>query len=230
MKKIIKILSAIAVPVIILGLLVYLALDMKTLSRFDLIDGMQLANESGTLDGYEYYNESLGVSFNTPEVEGTIWKIIKYTDQFTRPPTLNNSSKAEFVAMEESYHRPYFVLRARFMDIPYSTRKKETSMKFGKRLRDDYVRETVSRYREEYSSRFIVSDSEPVTINGYTYYRFTSHDMVENEYYSEYIIRINGFGYRFIFYGWDMPINQDLITSILYTVEFQKPTVKFEIK
>ncbi len=229
MKKTIKILSAIAVPVIILGLFVYLAMDMRTLSRFDLIDGMQLANESGTLDDYEYYNKSLGVSFNTPEVEDTIWKIITYTDQFTRPPTLNKSSKAEFVAMEKGYHSPYFVLRARYMDIPYSTHRKETSMEFGQRLRDDYVRETVSRHRAEYSVRFIISDSEAVTINGYTYYRFSAHDMVENEYYSEYIIRIKGFGYRFIFYGWDAPIDQDLISSILYTVEFTKPTVKFVI-
>jgi len=227
-----KIVKIAIVPVILIAVTLYLAADLKTLDRFDLVDGMKLANEGGVLENERYTNDVLGLYFDAPEVEGSNWHIIKYTDQFTRPPTLFLSSKAEFAALdsptETDVLEPKFILRARFMDIPYSVRLRESSEEFGKRMRDDYVRKSVSRLRDKYKSTYIISESEPVVINGETYYQFTAHNMVEDYYYTSYIIRIYGFGYRFIFYSWNEPLDMYFINEVMYSVQFEKPTVEFK--
>ena len=214
-----KITKIAIVPVIVIALAIYLASDLITLDRFDLIDGMKLANEGGVIENDRYTNDVLGLYFDTPEVEGSNWHIIKYTDQFKRAPTLNLSSKAEFAALdtptETDVLEPNFILRARFMDIPYSVHRRETSEEFGKRMRDDYVRKSSARLREEYKNTYIISDSDPVAINGYTYYMYTAHNMVENYYYTSYVIRIYGFGYRFMFYSWDEPLNMHFINEVM---------------
>lgn len=232
MKTFWKIFKISIVPVLVLAGAIYLAADLRTLDRFDLIDGMKIVNEAGVIENEKYTNDILGLYFDTPDVDGADWHIIKYTDQFTRPPTLNQSSKAEFAALdvptETEVLEPLFILRARFMDIPYSFFRRETSEEFGKRMRDDYVRKTSSRYREEYKNRFIISDSEPIVMNGNTYYKYTAYDILEGDYYTSYVIRIYGFGYRFMFNSWGKPLDQNFIDSIMYSVEFTKPTIEFK--
>jgi len=227
-----KIFRIAIVPVLVLSVAIYLAADLKTLNRFELIDGMKLANEAGVIEDEKYTNDVLGLYFDTPYLEGANWHIIKYTDQFTRAPTLNMSSKAEFAALDAPIEgdvlEPTFILRARYMDMPYSAHLKETSEEFGKRMRDDYVRKSSSRLREEYKNTYIISDSDPVVINGNTYYMYTAHNMVEDYYYTSYVIRIYGFGYRFMFYSWDEPLDMHFINEVMYSVQFEKPTVEFK--
>jgi hypothetical protein len=220
-----------AVPVILIVIVIYFLTDLKTYDRFDLIDGMMEANGGGVIENGMYTNDVLGLYFETPELEGANWHIIKYTDQFTRPPTLNEAYKAEFAALDTPLENdillPSFILRAQFMDRPHSRRRKETSEEFGKRMRDDYVRKSVSRLREEYKNTYIISDSEPIVINGNTYYYYTAHNMVEDYYFTSYIIRMYGFGYRFMFYSWDKPLDYYFINEIMYSVQFEEPTVEF---
>lgn len=224
-----KIIKVSAAPLVILGMCLYFLFGFKTYNRLDLIDGMIIANQSGILDGEKFTNDAIGLSFDTPQVEDIPWHIIKYRDQFTQSPTLNQCTKAEFAAMEKNNYWPYFVLRARFMDIPHSVFRRETSQEFGKRMRDDYVRKTSSYYREEYFNRFIISDSEPVIINGYTYYKYASYDIETGDYFQSYVIRMNSFGYRFMFYGWGEQIDRHFVDEIMYSIEFTKPTIKFEL-
>jgi hypothetical protein len=221
------------VPVILIAIVIYFLTDLKTLDRFDLIDGMTEAVAGGVIEDGMYTNDKLGLYFETPEVEGANWHIIKYTDQFTRPPVLNQAYKAEFAAcdseLENGILEPTFILRAQFMDRPHSRKRKETSEEFGQRLRDDYVRKSVSRLREDYKSTYIISESEPVIINGNTFYYYTAHNMVEDYYYTSYIIRMYGFGYRFMFYSWGEPLDSHFLNEVLYSIQFAEPTVEFTV-
>lgn len=211
-------------------MVIFLLIDLKTIQVGEMIDKMIESNAAGTLTGTEYINDAVGISFETPEVEGVPWHIIPYNQQFTSQPSLFRASKAEFVCMERDNYWTYFILRVRLQDIPNSRYKKETSAEFGKRMRDDYVRGTVSRYRSEYWDRFIISDAMPVIINGNTFYKYSSIDIELNDYFASYVIVQNGFGYRFFFYGWGEPIDQNYVNAILYTVEFTEPYIEFETK
>ncbi len=230
MKNFFKILYKFIGPILFVAVVIYLLLDLKTIPVGEMIDKMIIANAAGTLTGTEYINDAVGISFETPEVEDVPWYIIPYNQQFTSQPSLFRASKAEFLCMEKDTYWTYFILRVRLQDIPNSRYKNETSEEFANRMRDDYVRETVSRYRSEYWDRFIISDAMPVIINGNTFYKYSSHDIELNDYHTSYVIVQNGFGYRFFFYGWGEPIDQHYVDAILYTVEFTVPEIEFETK
>lgn len=230
MKNFFKTLLKFAGPIILVAVVTYLFINPKTIHVGEMIDKMIKSNAAGTLTGTEYINDAVGISFDTPEVEDIPWHIIPYNQQFTSQPSLFRASKAEFLCMEKDNYWTYFILRVRLQDIPNSRYKKETTAEFGTRMRDDYVRETTSRYRSEYWDRFIMSEAQQVVINGNTFYKYSSHDIELNDYFSSYVIVQNGFGYRFFFYGWGEPIDQKYVDDILYTVEFREPEIEFEIK
>ena len=222
-----KILKILIGPIILITIIVVLIIDYKTINVGEMITKMEESNAAGILTGTQFINEKVGIYFDTPEVDGIPWHIVPYKQQFTRQPTLFQSSKAEFVCMERDNYWIYFILRVRLQDIPHSRYQDETIEEFGKRMRDDYVRETSSRYRENYKDRFIISEALPVIINGLPYYKYTSHDIELNDYHSSYVTIQNGFGYRFFFYGWGEPIDQHYVNDILYSVVFTEPTVEF---
>ena len=230
LKTFFKTLLKFAGPILLIAVVIFLYIDLKTIRVDEMIGKMIEANAAGTLTGEEYINDAVGISFDTPEVEDIPWHIIPYNQQFTSQPTLFSASKAEFVCMEKDSYWTYFILRIRYQDIPNSRYKKESSEEFAKRMRDDYLRETSSRYLSEYWDRFIISDSMPVIIGGNTYYKYSSHDIELNDYYTSYIIVQNGFGYRFFFYGWGEPIDQNYVDSILFSIKFAEPEIEFETK
>ncbi len=230
MKKIFKITYKFLGPLLFVAVVIYLLLDLKTIPVGEMIDKMIESNAAGTLTGEEYINDAIGIGFETPEVEGVPWSIIPYNQQFTSQPSLFRASKAEFVCMEEDNYWTYFILRVRLQAIPNSRYKKETSEHFAQRMRDDYVRETSSRYKSEYWDRFIISEPMPVMINGNTFYKYLAHDIEQNDYLTCYVIIQNGFGYRFFFYGWGESIDKHYVDSIMYTVNFSEPEIVFETK
>lgn len=224
--KTLKILKNLIFPVLVLSFFIYLAFHLNTIKVLDMIDNMVELNEAGTLSNSEYINIKLGISFITPETEGTEWTIIPYKNQFANQPNIATiAARAEYVYNHKDEYWPKFILRARYINIPYSRYKKETSREFAQRMHDDYVRDKVSQYREEYKYTYQISESYPVKFNEYTFYMFTSYDAIANNYFTEYTIRENDFGYRFFFYGWNQEINQEYVNEIMKSVKFTKPTI-----
>jgi len=224
-----KTLQKLIFPALVLSIFIYLMIDYNVIKVSDMINYMVELNEAGTLSNGEYTNTKLGISFVTPETEGTEWTIIPYKNQFANQPGIaTRASRAEYVYNHKDSYWPYLILRARFINIPTSRYRKETSQKFAQRMRDDYVRDKVSQYREEYKYTYQISESYPVKFNDYTFYMFTSYNKITNDYFTEYTIRKNDFGYRFFFYGWNQEIDQEYVNEIMNSVEFSKPTIVIE--
>lgn len=228
MKKL-NIFIKIAIPLTIIVGAYILSLGFRSIPVKEMIKKMDESNAAGILTGTEYINDHIGISFDTPEITETDWVATPYRQQFTRQPNLYQASKAEFLSCEKDRYWPYFIFRARLKAIPSSRLKNETTEEFADRMRLDYVRDTSSQYLSEYWDRFIISEPEQVFINGQEYYKFNSHDIEEMNYLTCYIIVNNGWGYRFFFYGWGEPIDNNFVKDIMYSINYSEPQAEFEI-
>jgi hypothetical protein len=237
MKKFLKILKYIWIPLLLLAFAGYLAIGDYVVPADVMVDEMIEAADAGTITDNYYTNTKLGIQFYTPPVEDGAWRPMTYTEQFTkRPHYVYDAAKAEF-AVFEPFDKPYpdFIFRARFEDMKMSNFKNETTKQFAQRLRNKYVREIISGNKNAegfFDHSYEYTEIVPVIINEKTYYKYGSYDKDNDLYYLSYVIREGGFGFRFMFYGQGEVIDATFVKSIMDSVVYfeQDFTVAYKRK
>ena len=228
MKRTISLMKKLSIPIILLAVAIYLYSDAYIITLPDMIESMIVLNDDTKWEDNEFNNIMLGANFSTPDYGDAVWETLRYQDSFTsRPRNVSKASTSEFMRLMNSKGWYVFEFKATYMDFRYSINRRESSEKLAKRLRNNYVHERSSALRENYKDSYAISEPVSVYKNGYTLYKFTSHQLHKDEYFISYVIRVGDFAYAFNFYGWGEEVDQVLIDGILQTIDFSIP--EFEI-
>ncbi|MBN2557785.1 MAG: hypothetical protein JXB33_03405 [Clostridia bacterium] len=218
---------------LIFATLIYMAFNRNIMPADALVDTMIELCDSGTLIADKYVNEPLGIEFSTPYVEGSKWQTIRYQDQFARRPTLaHRAAQAWFVTMQpEDGPYPSFILIARYMDIPYSSFRRESSEEFAQRMRDDHVRAIIAGNRDDegmFTKEITYTNIMPVEADGEILYEYSSENIVTGDHFVAYAIRIDDFAYWLQFYGFGGQVDPAFIDEVIGSIRFTGHQVKIK--